>query len=89
MVLFQCKEEIKIYIGVLEEFRDKYDRDIRYKEEMVIMFFLFKVVDFNIRYIFVDVFLRKMLLMQNSRVKFFYIYLYGKIGGFLVEGVKD
>lgn len=42
MALLQCKEEIKTYLGALEESRDKYDRDIRHKEEMVIMFSLLK-----------------------------------------------
>ncbi|XP_034299480.2 coiled-coil domain-containing protein 18 isoform X1 [Magallana gigas] len=37
MALLQCKEEIKTYLGALEESRDKYDRDIRHKEEMVII----------------------------------------------------
>lgn len=49
MALLQCKEEIKTYLGALEESRDKYDRDIRHKEEMVIMFSLLKAADFNIR----------------------------------------
>ncbi|XP_078326319.1 uncharacterized protein LOC111125234 isoform X2 [Crassostrea virginica] len=35
--LLQCKEEIKTYLGALEDSRDKYDRDIRHKEEMVII----------------------------------------------------
>lgn len=45
--LFQCKEEVKTYLGALEESRDKYDRDIRHKEEMVIISTLLVAADFN------------------------------------------
>ena len=45
--LLQCKEEIKTYLGALEDSRDKYDRDIRHKEEMVKWGSMIHAAEFN------------------------------------------